>query len=578
MANLKFSTQKPQVQNINKRKHIMLVVDDDESIHEVTRLALNSITYPDLDIEIVDAYNVDEAKALLNSDKNISMALLDVVMESPQAGLDLVDYIRKEKCNNMIRLVMRTGQANKFPPLEVVQKYDINDFKEKTELTIEKLYTTIRNSIKQYEQLQDLKKENHQTYLQLTTNILTKAPNRVSLTKKLESNSNEKTLIMIDVVGFSLINESNGYESGDTFLISFNQYLLKLFSNHYQIFHLHGDLFALLIEQPFDNEIHDAMTQLVKEVSSSDFHFGQIKRRVFLRVGIASGNDEELLRKSELALKESKLSYTNAVSLYSPNLNIIGTINQNSHWTPIFKDALEQGNFVAYYQPIVDIKSGHIFKYEALVRLNHNDQVYSPCVFLDAAKHNGTLSDIFAIMLEHACQQAAITGSNFSVNIQATEFIYSGLLNFIKKTLQKHNVSPGLITLEILEDISINRDSVIRERINEIHDLGLKLAIDDFGVNCSNFGQLVSLPIDYIKIDGSFVKNVLTSHNSQIVIKTIVTYAKERGIKLIAEYVSDQKILEYIKGAGVDYAQGYHFGEPNPLPQTVLLNKIDLDK
>ena len=122
------------------------------------------MNFSDFELEVLTAYNASEAKEVLNEHDNIALALIDVVMETPEAGLELVDYIRKELKNDFIRLIIRTGQANDFPPMHVIQHYDINDFKEKTELTRERLYTTIRTSIKQYGQLVELQHKYEETY------------------------------------------------------------------------------------------------------------------------------------------------------------------------------------------------------------------------------------------------------------------------------------------------------------------------------------------------------------------------------------------------------------------------------
>ena len=143
MANLTFAKeQKPQTQS-KKNIQKILIVDDDQAVHDITNIALESMKFTGFELEIYTAYSSSEAKIILNEHDDIALALIDVVMETPEAGLDLVNYIREELKNDFIRLIIRTGQANDFPPMHVIQHYDINDFKEKTELTLERLYTTI---------------------------------------------------------------------------------------------------------------------------------------------------------------------------------------------------------------------------------------------------------------------------------------------------------------------------------------------------------------------------------------------------------------------------------------------------
>lgn len=161
MANLNFfKKERVDLPEESKLRYKILVVDDDESIHQVTNFALEGMHFSDFNIEILTAYSAQEARDVLMEHDDVALALVDVVMETPEAGLDLVNYIRKNLQNKMIRLIIRTGQANNFPEMEVTQQYDINDFKEKTELTVEKLFITVRTSIKQYEQLLELKEIN----------------------------------------------------------------------------------------------------------------------------------------------------------------------------------------------------------------------------------------------------------------------------------------------------------------------------------------------------------------------------------------------------------------------------------
>ena len=131
----------------------ILVIDDDEGVHSMTRAALSGMNVCGKSLEIYDAYSAEEAVEILKNHNNIVLALVDVVMETATAGLDLVNTIRHELHNDMIRLIIRTGQPGEAPEQSVIDNYDINDYKEKTELTVEKLYTTLRTSIRQYEQL-----------------------------------------------------------------------------------------------------------------------------------------------------------------------------------------------------------------------------------------------------------------------------------------------------------------------------------------------------------------------------------------------------------------------------------------
>ena len=564
MANLTFAKEeKSQLQHL-KDIHKILVVDDDQAIHDITRIALESMTFSDFKLQILTAYNAAEAKIILEEHDNIALALIDVVMETPEAGLDLVNYIRRELQNDFIRLIIRTGQANNFPPMHVIQNYDINDFKEKTELTRERLYTTIRTSIKQYKQLIELQLKCDETYRQMTTDALTLLPNRVKLIEDFSQQSNQ-TLILIDIIGFSHINETNGYDIGDHVLKSLGGFLTDRYSETYKVYHLNTDIFALVTTNDHLKGSQDNVEKIKKDISKFSIVTENFEIHIETTIGVAYQTESDVLKKAELALKEARNLGRNQIKFYSNDLKIIQQINDTNHWAPIIKHALDHEDIIAFAQPIFNINDRSIDKYELLVRIKHNDQIYTPHMFLPAAKNSGQLYNIFKFMFDKGCQMASKTGKHYSINISNNEFHNDGLFEFIQSTLSHYEVDPKLLSLEIMESSAITHSNEMQDLIIKIHKIGVEFIIDDFGVQCSNFAQADFLPITTLKIDGSFIKNIDVSENNKIIVKTIQTFAKEKGFKLIAEFVCNKKINEEIKKLGIEYAQGYYLAEPMSL-------------
>jgi len=564
MAKLKFAKHETTNYQIKKKSYKVLIVDDEEAIHDITNMALKSMNFSDFELEVLNAYSAQEAKKLLTEHHNIALALIDVVMDTPEAGLELVNYIRNDLENSMIRLIIRTGQANNFPQMEIIQHYDINDFKEKTELTLERLYTTIRTSVKQFEHLIELQNKYEETYRQLTTNPLTLLPNRVRLVEDFSKQSHQ-TLILIDIIGFSIINETNGYDVGDFVLKELGGFLSAMYSSKFNVYHLHNDLFALATTQEHLEDLVESVEKIKEDISKLHIVTGSFNKTIETTIGVAYQSEEDVMKKAELALKEARNAGKNQIKFYSEDLKIIRQINDTNHWAPIIKSAFENGSILAYSQPIYRIEDRSIDKYELLVRLAHEDKIYSPFHFLKAAEHSGQLYNIFKFMFATGCKHAAATGKRFSINISDAEFLNEGLFEFIKKTLEDCKVDPGLLSLEILEYNAISHTDEIKEMIIKLHELGIRFVIDDFGVQCSNFGQIEHLPVDALKIDGSFIKNVHESEDSQIIVKTIQTFAQEKGIGLVAEFVCSKEVFEKVKQMGIDYAQGYYLGEPEPL-------------
>lgn len=561
MAKLKLAKAKDSefVSHAQKKQYKVLIVDDEQSIHDVTGSAVGSMDFLNYDVQLLHALSAQEAKEVLAQHNDIAMALVDVVMETPEAGLELIDYIRNQQKNLNIRLIIRTGQANNFSQMEIVKKYDINDFKEKTELTIERLYTTIRSAVKQYEQIIELEQKYEETYRQLTTNSLTKLPNRLKLLENFATQEN-KTLVLIDIVSFSVINETNGFEVGDYILKEFGAFLYSMYHDDFDVYHLHSDVFGLVPKSKDIAKLEDHLQRIKEDISRVHFVTNNYNKTIDTTIGVAYKSNKDVIKKAELALKEARNNGKNKIQFYNTDLKIIKHIEQVSYWAPIIKRALENQELLAYAQPIFDVNSGEIYKYELLVRLKHEDVVYTPFHFLEAATASGQLFQIFKFMFEQGCRVAKETGRKLSINVGDGDLNEPEIVSFIESMLDKYEVDPSLLTLELLEYKSIEESQ--KEAILKIHQLGVRFAVDDFGVQCSNFAQIENIPIDLIKIDGSFIKNIHQSKNNLIIVKTIVAFARETQMKVVAEFVCNKEVYDVVKELGIDYAQGFYLAEP----------------
>ncbi len=309
------------VEDSTKAKEIeefytILIVDDEESVHLMTKIALKNKTFDGRKLKILTALSAAEAKKIVTTNDDICLAIVDVVMETPDAGLELVDYIRHELANNRIRLVLRTGQANQAPEEEVIDKYDINDYKEKTELTVQKLYTLVRTSIKQYMQIKELEDSRDEIYRKMTISELTKLPNRMKLNEVLDT-SGKKSIILININDFSQVNENFGFESGDKFLIELANFLKNTYSKSMQVFHLHGDVFALLCSSKESDIIEKNINKIKHDIDMQNFMIENQKISFSIRVGVALKEYGNIIQKAELAMKKSITSGDEEIVIYS---------------------------------------------------------------------------------------------------------------------------------------------------------------------------------------------------------------------------------------------------------------------
>ncbi len=280
----------------------VLIVDDDESIHLISTASLKEMIIDDKRLELFHAYNVQEAKDILDANDDMAMAFVDVVMETPIAGLDLVNYIRTEMKNENIRLIIRTGQPNDAPAKHVIDNYDINDYKEKTELTMERLYITVRSSIRQYHHIISLHEKYEEFYTQMMTDSLTQLPNRTKLNERLDQNG-KMNLVLLNIRDFSGINRKEGFAKGDVLLKEMANVLKELYTPDMELFHLEADHFVLLSR----NEISKSdLEQMQKQVQDHIRTVMQLEIELSIQIGAVLHEDGNMIRKAEYALHEVK--------------------------------------------------------------------------------------------------------------------------------------------------------------------------------------------------------------------------------------------------------------------------------
>lgn len=542
----------------------VLVVDDDHEVHSFTKLALHDFTLQGRSLNISSAYSAKEAMEILAHQK-FAVVLLDVVMESNNAGFEVVEFLRKRCNDDHARIIIRTGQPGEAPERYVIDHYDINDYKEKTELTTDRLYTTIRTALSQYKQLMELQQSKDDIYQLLVTDALTGLPNRFKLNADLDSNQT-MSLIMMDIDGFSLVNDAYGFEVGDMLLLDMRDKLTEiLIPLGLHLYRLEADIFAALFVNRMDEKLDVIVAQLRTALADHSFKIGPLEIRVSMTVGVVRDDMGNMIQKAEIALREARTVGRNRVEVYSDKLQIIQKIHDNNKWSKWLHDALEQDRILAYYQPIVDCSTDQIVKYEALVRLEREGTVYSPFHFLSAARYAGLLHQITKRMVEKSFAAFAHNTLKLSINITDIDLMEKGFLEFVESARISHGLDARRISFELLEETSLSDNSVAQEQLHRIISLGYGIVIDDFGVQCSNFGQMGSIQLEAIKIDGIFIRDITTDQHAQDVTESIIFFANKKNFPLVAEFVHSKEVYERVKSLGIQYAQGYYLGEPKEM-------------
>lgn len=554
----------PEVEEIvSEAPWAVMIVDDDTEVHSFTKLALHDFIYDRKPIRFLSAYSAAEAAEMLQHHDDIAVILLDVVMESETAGLDLVETIRYHLNNTTVRIIIRTGQPGVAPERYVIDHYDINDYKEKTELTTDRLYTTIRSALSQYKQIIELLNKKNEIYAALITDSLTGLGNRVKLNYDLDTEE-PMSLILLNIDAFSMINDVYGFEVGDQLLLQFGKILRNSSCSTCSVYRLEADIFAVLTAHKEIQDVQQEVQRIQNTITKYSFLISGLEHRVNVTMGVVERDMGNMIQKAEIALREARKMSRNRIQVYSDSLAVIQQIKENTRWTKWLKDALDNDKMIAYYQPIVDCKSGEIAKYEALVRLEHDGVVYTPFHFLATARYAGLLYQITQKVFEQTCARFSSNTLHFSVNITDQDLIESDFIRFVEQTRTKYRIDVDRIYFEILEDSSILANPVAEKHLNELTSLGYHLCLDDFGVQCSNFAQLGNLDLDIVKIDGTYIKDIDTNPKSQTVTESILFFTHKIGVKTVAEFVHNAQVYEIVKSMGIDYAQGYFLGEPKP--------------
>jgi EAL domain-containing protein (putative c-di-GMP-specific phosphodiesterase class I) len=275
--------------------------------------------------------------------------------------------------------------------------------------------------------------------------------------------------------------------------------------------------------------------------------------------GVAYGV-ENLLNNADIVLQEAILTKKSYI-VYQSNQSIIDLQKVTLDRMRVYKNALYTGNIIPYFQPIVDVKDGTVMKYEALARLQTDDgEIITPYYFLDLAQEDKSFEYFTRQMMQKVFHVYSVKKTPLSINLTYENISSESMVCYIKNRLDTYG-GEG-ITFEILESEDIEDYAIIEEFILMVKAYGCKLSIDDFGSGYSNFTNVIKLNVDYIKLDGSLVEKLNSDTNILHMIEGLLTFAKAAKIKTIAEFVSTKELADKVRELGVDYSQGYYYGEP----------------
>ncbi len=390
--------------------------------------------------------------------------------------------------------------------------------------------------------------------------------NRSFLLKKINNSKNlkYKTLILINIDSFEDINDYYGYDFGDEILKQVYCWLSKNLPNDdSKLYKLEADNYAIFTKKyKAEEELKKYLHYISCKIIRTTFKVKNNKLDISFTIG-ASISQHNLLQLAHTAFKRAKDKKTQ-YEIYSDNSHLENIQEKNIKMTKIIKQALQNHKVIPYFQPIYDIKLNKIDKYESLMRLQSNgNKIIDPADFLETAKKTKLYPKLTKEIFNQVSESAKFSNYEFSINLSVNDILNKETSQFILKHLEKSDIGSWLV-FEILESEGIENYQQVTNFLRELKALGSKIAIDDFGSGYSNFEYVLKLDVDFLKIDGSLIKNIDTNEDAQIIASTIVDFAKKLKIKTIAEYVHNKSVYNMVKNLDFNYAQGYYISEPQP--------------
>ena len=389
-------------------------------------------------------------------------------------------------------------------------------------------------------------------------------------------------LLFFDLDNFKDVNDLSGHHAGDELLTRVAEVLRKESRESDVLARLGGDEFAVILKETNETDAFMSAKRFCKALNKIHIQVGPHTHQVSASIGVAlypnHGSDlKSVLANADMAMYKAKEEGRNRVFVYSEQDTGPHQLKERVYWNQKAAELISHGEPLMYYQPIWHIKQRRISHYEALLRIKDGDNIYPPVNLINAAERNNLIFDIDCLVLKQVVKDLALLDANgmsarFNVNISGISFQNEELVTHICDLITEYQIDPSQLTFEVTETAAVADVTATSQVMHKLKDLGIRIALDDFGVGFSSIYYLKHFPIDYIKIDGSFIKNIHHDPDSQTLVKAIVQVAKSFKQLTVAEFVESEDILRVLQELDVDYAQGYHISHPAPLNQ--LLGKL----
>ena len=428
-----------------------------------------------------------------------------------------------------------------------------------------------------------------EVFYQANHDALTGLKNRYAfdhlLTQTITSVTNsdvKAALCYVDLDQFKIVNDTSGHMAGDQLLNQLGTMISGYISDKHIVARLGGDEFGIIFNGCDIEQAQKLAEQLLKQINDFRFVWDEKLFRVGASIGIAAINSgfsgEEVMKAADVACYVAKDAGRNRVNVYSDDDEDLNYHKSRIDWANRIQQALEHNRFRLFCQSIKSLapENQHGFSYEILLRMVDVDgELISPALFIPAAERFDLMHQIDVWVFEEAILQLgqspqllAMT-TKCAINLSGASIVDEAFADYIIAKLKANDIPPEKICFEITETEAVTKLNNANYFISQLRDFGCKFALDDFGAGMCSFSYLKHLPVDYIKIDGSFVKNMCQEPTDKAIVQSINDIAKSQGKQTIAEFVSDIDTENALRRIGVNYVQGYFVEKPMPFADYV---------
>ena len=423
---------------------------------------------------------------------------------------------------------------------------------------------------------------------QATHDALTDLINRTEFERQTErlimsaaTNNAVHALCFIDLDQFKVVNDTCGHAAGDALLCQVSELLKNSIRKGDRLARLGGDEFAILMEYCGLDDAHQVTSFVLEAIRDYQFVWENQRFRIAASIGMVpilptTTSFTEVLKQADTACYIAKDKGRNRIHVYQIDDQETAQCQGELQWVTRIQKALDENRLCLYAQSIESISTGATDHYELLVRMiDEESNLIPPGAFLSAAERYNLISQLDLWVVDHAFELLKNDPSFhnsiafFSINLSGQSITEKDFLNNIISKIKKNNIDGNKICFEITETAAISNLVVASRFISVLKELGCKFALDDFGAGLSSFAYLKSLQVDYLKIDGMFVKDIVSDPIDRAMVKSINELGHIVGVKTIAEFVENDEIKKILKDIGVDYAQGYGIGKPRRFHEIV---------